>query len=47
MIGSSEGGRERGDEGGAITVGTSEGITRGTHLTAAYPALLKSKSHMN
>ena len=38
--GSDEGGREGGDEGGAIWDGASEKITRGTHLTAVYPALL-------
>ena len=38
--GSDEGGREGGDEGGAIKDGASEEMTRGTHLTAVYPALL-------
>ena len=40
VIGSDERGREGGDEGGAIRKGASEEITRATHLTAVYPALL-------
>ena len=39
MIGSDGGGREEGDEEGAIRDGASEKITRGTHLTAVHPAL--------
>ena len=39
VIGSDEGGREGGDEGGAIKDGASEEMTRGTHLTAVYAAL--------
>ena len=39
MIGSDEGGREGGDEGGAIKEGASEDITRGTHLTDVYTAM--------
>ena len=42
MIGSYEGGREGRDEGGATREGA---ITRGTHLTAVYPALFVS-SHV-
>ena len=40
MIGRDAGGREGGDEGGAIKEAASGEITRGTHLTAVYPALL-------
>ena len=36
MIGSDEGGKDRRDEGEATKEGA---ITRGTHLTAMYPAL--------
>ena len=39
MIGSGEGGREGGDEGRATWEEASEDMTRGTHLTAVYPAL--------
>ena len=39
VMGSDEGGRERGDEGGATMTGRVQ-ICRGTHLTAVYPALL-------
>ena len=39
MIGSDGGGMEEGDEGGAIRDSASEKLTRGTHLTAVYPAL--------
>jgi len=39
VIGSDKEGMEGGDEGGAIRDEASEEITRGTHLTAVYPAL--------
>ena len=39
MIGSAEGGREGGDEGRAPREEASKDMTRGTHLTAVYPAL--------
>ena len=45
MIGSDEGGREGGDEGGAIKDGASEEMTRGTYLTAVYTALFQYCQH--